>query len=60
MGAWRTSGRGKPVIPIGAAARASARLIQHATLRVYPGGPHGLADTHKEQIKPDLLSFLRS
>jgi hypothetical protein len=31
-----------------------------ARLKVYPGGPHGLADPHKEQIKPDLLSFLRS
>jgi hypothetical protein len=33
------------------------RGAQHATLKVYPGGPHGLADRHKEQIKPDLLSF---
>lgn len=46
------------IVPIEAAARASARLVPHAELRVYPGAPHGLADTHKDQLNADLLSFL--
>jgi non-heme chloroperoxidase len=48
------------IVPIDAAARAAARLVPHATLKVYPGAPHGLADTHKEQLNADLLAFARS
>lgn len=47
------------IVPIEAAGRASARLIKRATLKVYAGAPHGLADTHKEQLNADLLAFLR-
>lgn len=46
------------IVPIGASAHASASLIKHATLKVYPGGPHGLADTHRDQLNCDLLAFL--
>jgi non-heme chloroperoxidase len=45
------------IVPIGAAGLASARLITHATLKVYKGAPHGLTDTHKEQLNADLLQF---
>ncbi|MBL8213852.1 MAG: alpha/beta hydrolase [Bryobacterales bacterium] len=48
------------VVPIDAAGRASAKLIPHATLKVYAGAPHGLTDTHKQQLNEDLLEFLRS
>lgn len=48
------------IVPIGAAAHASAKLVRGATLKVYPGAPHGLADTHKEQLNADLLAFVRS
>ncbi len=48
------------VVPIDAAGRASAKLVKGATLKVYPGAPHGLTDTHKEQLNADLLAFLRS
>jgi non-heme chloroperoxidase len=47
------------IVPIGASAHASARLVRNATLKVYPGGSHGLADTHKEQLNADLLAFVR-
>ena len=47
------------VVPIDAAGRASAKLVPHATLKVYPGAPHGLADTHKDQLNADLLAFAR-
>ncbi len=38
----------------------SAKLVKDAILKVYPGAPHGLMSTHKEQLNEDLLAFLRS
>jgi non-heme chloroperoxidase len=46
------------IVPIGAAALRSSKLIKHATLKIYPGAPHGLAYTHKDQLNADLLAFL--
>jgi non-heme chloroperoxidase len=46
------------IVPIGTAALASAKLVKDAILKVYPGAPHGLTDTHKEQLNADLLAFL--
>ena len=48
------------IVPIDAAGRASARLIQDSRLLVYPGAPHGLTDTHKDRLNQDLLDFLRA
>jgi non-heme chloroperoxidase len=48
------------IVPIGAAALASAKLVKNATLKIYPGAPHGLTDTHKPQLNADLLAFIRS
>jgi non-heme chloroperoxidase len=47
------------IVPIDAAAKASATLIRNARLIVYPGAPHGLADTHKDRLNQDLFHFLR-
>jgi non-heme chloroperoxidase len=47
------------IVPIGAAAIASSKLVKNATLKVYPSAPHGLTDTHKDQLNSDLLSFLK-
>ena len=48
------------VVPIDAAARASKKLVPQAELKVYPGAPHGITDTHKDQLNKDLLDFARS
>lgn len=48
------------IVPIDAAARSSAQLIPHARLVVYPGAPHGITDTHREQLNADLLAFCQS
>jgi non-heme chloroperoxidase len=45
------------IVPIDAAGRASAKLVRDATLKVYAGAPHGLTDTHKDQLNADLLAF---
>jgi len=47
------------IVPIDAAARASARLVPGATLVVYEGAPHGLTDTHKDRLNADLLAFVQ-
>ena len=48
------------IVPIGASGLASAKLVPHATLKVYAGAPHGLADTHKDQLNADMLAFLKA
>jgi non-heme chloroperoxidase len=46
------------VVPFEVGGKASAARIKGATLKVYPGAPHGITDTHKEQLGADLLAFL--
>ncbi|MBM7774721.1 non-heme chloroperoxidase [Actinokineospora baliensis] len=48
------------VVPLPVGGQASAARIKGATLTVYPGAPHGITDTHKQQLADDLLTFLRS
>ena len=48
------------IVPIGASALASSKLVKNARLVVYPGAPHGLIDTHKDRLNADLLTFLKA
>jgi non-heme chloroperoxidase len=48
------------IVPIGDSALLSSKIVKGATLKIYPGAPHGLMSTHKEQFNADLLAFLRS
>jgi non-heme chloroperoxidase len=48
------------IVPIGAAALLSSKLVKGSTLKVYPGLPHGMCTTHADQINADLLAFLKS
>jgi len=48
------------IVPIGAAALRSSKLVKNATLKIYAGAPHGLTDTHKDKLNADLLEFLRT
>jgi non-heme chloroperoxidase len=47
------------IVPIGASALRSAQLIKGSTLKVYPGLPHGMCSTNKDQINADLLAFIQ-
>jgi len=47
------------IVPIGAAALLSAKLLKNATLKVYPGFPHGMPATNADVINADLLSFFK-
>lgn len=46
------------VVPFAVGGKASAELVRDAKLLVYEGAPHGITDTHKEQLNADLLAFL--
>lgn len=47
------------IVPIGASAHMSSKLLKNATLKVYPGFPHGMCTTHPDVINPDVLKFVR-
>lgn len=48
------------IVPIGAAALESVKLIPNATLKVYPGGSHGICSTQKDEVNADLLAFFQA
>jgi non-heme chloroperoxidase len=48
------------VVPFEVGGKASAALVDGAELKVYPGAPHGITGTHKDQLNTDLLAFARS
>ena len=48
------------IVPIATASLLAAKLIKNATMKIYAGGSHGLADTHKNQLNSDLLYFLKA
>jgi non-heme chloroperoxidase len=47
------------IVPIGAAGLMSAKILKKATLKVYPGFPHGMPTTNADQINTDLLAFIK-
>jgi non-heme chloroperoxidase len=47
------------IVPIGAAGMASSKIVPKATLKVYPGAPHGMPITLKDKVNADLLAFLK-
>ena len=47
------------IVPIGASALESSKLVKGATLKVYPGFPHGMCSTHKDVINAALLAFCK-
>lgn len=48
------------IVPIGASALMSSKIVKNASLKVYPGAPHGMTVTLANQINTDLLAFLTS
>jgi non-heme chloroperoxidase len=47
------------IVPIDDSARLAVKLVNDATLRVYPGAPHGMCSTHKDQVNADLFAFIK-
>jgi non-heme chloroperoxidase len=48
------------IVPIGASAMQSAKLIRNNVLKVYPGFPHGMCTVNANEINADLLAFIQS
>jgi non-heme chloroperoxidase len=48
------------IVPIGASAMLSAKLVKNSTLKVYPGFSHGMCTVNKDQINADLLGFIKT
>jgi len=53
-------GEDDQIVPYQDAGVLSAKLIPNATLKTYPGYPHGMCTTHADQINADLLAFIQS
>lgn len=53
-------GEDDQIVPIEDSAHKAIKLLQHGTLKTYPGLPHGMFATHPEQINPDLLAFAKA
>ncbi len=52
-------GEDDQIVPIGASAHLSSKLVKGATLKTYPGLPHGMCSTNKDHINLDLFGFLK-
>ena len=53
-------GEDDQIVPIVAAGPLSAKILKKATLKVYPGFPHGMPTTQADVINADLLAFFRA
>lgn len=47
------------VVPYKDAALRAAKLLKSATLKIYPGFPHGMMTTHADVINEDILKFIK-
>jgi non-heme chloroperoxidase len=48
------------IVPIGASALLSVKLIKNAELKIYKGGAHGICSTQKNEVNSDLLAFFKA
>jgi len=48
------------IVPIGASALLSSKLVKNAQLKVYKGGSHGICSTQKDEVNADLLAFFKA
>ncbi|WP_310591184.1 alpha/beta hydrolase [Paraburkholderia sp. DHOC27] len=48
------------LVPVDVAGKMSAKIIKNATLKIYPGAPHGMCTTESDKVNTDLLAFLQT
>ncbi len=53
-------GHDDQIVPIGASAMLSSKLVKNAQLKVYKGGSHGICSTQKDEVNADLLAFFKA
>ncbi|MBZ5593528.1 MAG: alpha/beta hydrolase [Acidobacteriia bacterium] len=47
------------IVPTGASALLSSKIVKGAILKIYPGAPHGMCSTLKDQVNAELLAFMQ-
>ncbi|MGA2227769.1 MAG: alpha/beta hydrolase [Syntrophobacteraceae bacterium] len=47
------------IVPIGASALLSSKIVKGATLKIFKGAPHGMCTTRKDQVNDELLAFIK-
>ncbi len=47
------------IVPYKDAALLQEKLVKNATLKIYPGFPHGMLTIHADVINSDILAFIR-
>jgi non-heme chloroperoxidase len=47
------------IVPVGASALISSKIVKGAVLKLYEGAPHGMPVTHADEVNSDLLGFLQ-
>jgi len=47
------------IVPFADSAPLAAKLVKHATFKVYAGGPHGVCQTAPDMVNRDLLAFFK-
>ncbi len=48
------------IVPFADAAPLAAKLVKNATLKIYPGLPHGMCTTHPDVVNPEVLAFIKA
>ncbi len=48
------------IVPIADSALLSSKIVKNATLKVYPGAPHGMCTTLKDKVNEELLAFIKA
>ena len=48
------------IVPLANPAMRSYKLVKQATLKVYPGAPHGMCTTHKDRVNEEPPAFLKT
>ena len=56
---WQ-EGDADQIVPIDDASRLAAKLVKHSTLKIYPGGSHGMCTVNADEVNADLLAFLKT
>jgi non-heme chloroperoxidase len=46
------------IVPIGASALLSSKIVKGSTLKIYAGTPHGMPSTLKDRVNDELLAFI--
>ena len=48
------------IVPYADAGPLSAKLLKHGTLKTFKDFPHGMCQTHPDEVNPVLLAFFKA